>query len=185
MGDMWDEVIDERHLYAALRLSVHTYESDGSNSSTVGSGTGFVMESIMGSHISGERGGYLATNRHVLDPNFAKFTGRKLDRIEASGFMQAADTFNGRTELLGNARPVKFTIQAPQPRFADGGRDLDVAVIDLETAEIPGGRPILDELSSFVVANTADLNSRLHVGSQVLIPAIQALKISPQSVLFW
>jgi hypothetical protein len=169
---MWDGVIDERHLYSALRLSVYTYESDGSNSNTVGSGTGFVMESTLG---TGERGGYLVTNRHVLDPNFAKFTGRRVDRVEASGFVQAADTWEGQPVLLGNARPVEFTIQSPQPRFADGGGDADVAVIDLETAVIPDGRPILDELSNFKVANTEDFNNRLHVGAQVLIPGYPSI----------
>src|ERR1700722_10919105 len=173
---MWDGVIDERHLYSALRLRVFMYEPDGSNSNIVGSGTGFVIEGTLGTPAVGERGGYLVTNRHVLDPNFVKFTGRCVDRVEASGFVQAADTWNGQLTLLGNARPVKFTIQSPQPQFADGGSDADVAVIDLETAAIPGGRPIIDELSYFKIAKTDDFNNRLHVGSQVLIPGYPSIE---------
>jgi hypothetical protein len=172
---MRDEVIDERHLYSALRLRVYMYESDGSNSNTVGSGTGFVMESTLGIRGTGQRGGYLVTNQHVLDPNFTKFTGRRVDRVEASGFVQAADTWEGRPTLLGNARPVKFTIESPQPQFADGGSDADIAIIDLETAGIPDGRPILNELSNFNVANIDDFNSRLHVGAQVLIPGYPSI----------
>ncbi|MEV6057920.1 serine protease [Streptomyces sp. NPDC052107] len=156
---MWDGTINEGHLYASFRLTVHMYESDGSDSKTVGSGTGFVIRSRLP---TGGRKGYLVTNRHVLDPSFAKPTGRGIDKVEVIGFAQ-----------VGDARPIRFTIQSPQPEFADGGAD--VAVIDLERATIPGGCPELTEMSNLRLANASDFQERLHVGAQVLMPGYPSI----------
>jgi hypothetical protein len=167
---MWDGAIDARHLYAALRLRVYMYERDGSDSKTVGSGTGFVVRSTP---LSGKRKGFLVTNRHVLDPDFAKFTGRKVEKVEAAGFVQP--TLQGM--ISGSAGPVAFTIQSPQPVFAAGGDDADVAVLDLETAAIAGGCPELTELSNLHLASAQDFKSRLHVGAQVLIPGYPGIDL--------
>lgn len=173
---MWDGAIDERHLYAALRLSVHTYERDGSDSKTVGSGTGFVVSRSPISRkmrVTDNDAGYLVTNRHVFDPDYAGFTGRKLDKVTVSGFVQP--TLKGKI-VAANAKPVEFTIRSPQPSFPTGAGNADIAVIDLEAADIPGGCPELTELSNLRLASANDFNNGgLHVGAQVLIPGYPSI----------
>jgi hypothetical protein len=168
---MWDGGIDERHLYAALRLRVHTYERDGSDSKTVGSGTGFVVSREPFDRkvrLMNKDAGFLVTNRHVLDPDYVDFTGRKLDKVTVSGFDQP--TFKGKMDAA-SATAVEFTVKSPQPRFPSGAGAADIAVIDLKEADIPGGCPELTELSNLHLANTNDFNNGgLHVGGQVLIP---------------
>ncbi|MEU6541630.1 serine protease [Streptomyces sp. NPDC047000] len=157
---MWDGVINESHLYASLWLTVHTYERDGSPSKLVGSGTGFVMErTLLGRR---HHKGILITNRHILDPDYIKLTGKKVDRLEINGFRQ--DTWSKHP--AGKAEPVRFTISSPEPIFASDGAD--IAAIDLDKAEIPGGCPELTQLPSLRLAGSNDFAHRIHVGAQVI-----------------
>lgn len=167
---MWDGAINERHLYASLWLTVHTYERDGSPSKLVGSGTGFVMERSL--LASGGSRGILITNRHVLDPDYISFTGKKVDRLEIRGFRQ-----------IGRAEPVQFTIYSPNLFFApDHG---DIAAIDLETAEIPDGYPEVEQLSVIGLADSNDFDYRLHVGAEVITPGYPSIDqvTSPRPIL--
>ncbi|WP_406102938.1 serine protease [Streptomyces sp. NBC_01003] len=165
---MWDGIINESHLYASLWLTVHMYEIDGTASKTVGSGTGFIVERSL--FMGDTAPGILITNRHVLDPDFERTpTGRKLDRVEVKGFVQA--TYRGR--VSGKPKPVEFTITSPQPVFAP--EYADVAAIDLESAEIPGARPTLTHLAGYGLASVTDFDRRLHVGATVVTPGYPSI----------
>ncbi|MFD9591216.1 serine protease [Kitasatospora sp. NPDC059973] len=167
---MWDGVIDARHLYTAVRLTAHTHGRDGAPSKTVVSGTGFIVRSGL---FTGDRKGFLVTNRHVLDPDFVKSRLRTVYKVEVAGFVQNSGAWKGVSYLSGNAKPVRFTIESPEPMFADG--DHDIALIDLETAKVPGGCPDLTELSNLNLACNLDFEQRVHVGAQVITPGYPSI----------
>jgi len=159
---MWDGQIDARHLYSALRLTVRTYERDGSTSKTAGLGTGFA---IRGDLLGTSHKGYLVTNRHVLDPNFREMTGRQVDQVTVEGHRQGSSP-------LGEPDDMRFTIKQPEVHFPDRNPDgswADVALIDLDTAEVSEGSADVTRLPTPRLAGFRNF-PRLSVGAQVLIP---------------
>ncbi|MFD5365564.1 serine protease [Streptomyces sp. NPDC127103] len=165
---MWFGAIDERHLYASLRLSVHLFMRDsGAPCSEKPSATGFVMRR----GLFEKDPGILVTNRHVLDPDYNRVPkGKKLDKIAVSGFLQ--ETHLG--DIVGPAKPVQFKILDPVPVFADS--EADIAVIDLRSAKIPGGCPQLTQLPSMQLATTDDFQSRIHVATEIITPGYPSIE---------
>jgi hypothetical protein len=133
MSGMWDERIDNTHLYSALRLTAHMhYKSDGSSST--GTGTGFVVQTeyFRSRDRDREPQRFLVTNRHVLDPDFVKYTGRALESVTIDGYFQ-----NPQHPGLAPER-ISVTINQPEVHYLDDRPGLDLAVINLATATISG-----------------------------------------------
>ncbi|MGW7003696.1 S1 family peptidase [Streptomyces sp. NPDC054933] len=140
------------------------YERDGSTSKTVGRGTGFV---IRGDLFGTRHQGYLVTNRHVLDPDFKKLSGRRIESVTVAGYHQGQ-------RLWAEPDIIRFTIEHPVVVFPDDSADgdrFDVALINLDTANLAQGlvsaprfpTPRLADYRAFQSANVT-------VGTQVLMP---------------
>ncbi|MEU5452594.1 serine protease [Streptomyces californicus] len=165
---MWLGSIDERHLYASLRLRVHLYmRASGAPCSEKPYATGFVMRR----GLFNKDPGLLVTNRHVLDPDYnPKAKGKALDKIEVSGFLQRTKL----GQLVGRAEPLEFEILNPDPVFADS--DADIAAIDLASAQIPEGCPTLTQMPSMNLATAEDFQERIHVATEIITPGYPTIQ---------
>ena len=158
IGCMWDGQIDTRHLYSALRLTAHKYYKDGTSLSP-GAGTGFVVNPVLNQ----DHKGFLVTNRHVVDPNFVKGgSGQALGSITVQGHHQSTKYPTSAPD------PISFTIRRPQPRFLDGHPLLDLAVIDLDTADIDG-ELLVNAIGAHHLAGFRDYGEEITAGTQVLM----------------
>lgn len=170
MGVMWDGRIDTRHLYSALRLTAVMHNSDGSPAS--GYGTGFVIEHDL-FHGGGHKG-YLVTNRHVLDPNFKRYVGRTLTEVTVKGHYQHVYHAQTRSVPSGDIRQIEFKIRNPEPIFPP--EPVDLAVIDLDAAELEAGQLDINSIPAYQLAGHGTFERALvTVGSQVLMPGYPAV----------
>lgn len=155
---MATSTLTSKHLYAALRLEVTFYDKrDGC--SRAAAGTGFAVSS------RDTEGGYLVTNRHVLDPAFA-------DRNKSAWVLESVSVSRYRVPRGEQMAEAAATLELREltPLISTADTALDLAVVRMRDTRVAGGE-LAGGFSMHDLVTLFDFRGgRVSVGQQVVMP---------------
>ncbi|WP_432190537.1 trypsin-like peptidase domain-containing protein [Streptomyces sp. Tue6028] len=155
--------IDTTLLCAAVRLTPHIDEPGRELGPHKPSGSGFLVRDGSGSGSSL----YLVTNRHVVDPRYAKGLrpGWRLTALEIRGYFQSPRA------LDADAEPQPVRLESPMHVFPSKF-GVDLAVVPLNESAgmtILEGRGRFNALPVSMIAGHHDFSSDITIGRQVIL----------------